>query len=155
MLLTRCIHPSQRDVVWVQIVATALRAGTICDTKFSFCTSKAELHVPVTSFITWTLVCTQSLLSCFISTSNSDYMSIDTINCCSLQWGVHFVFREVLAQLHRLCGLVVRVPGCRTEIYCASLKLKLICDRQSVGQFVWVSGPVRYELNLYTLCRRK
>jgi hypothetical protein len=34
----------------------------------------------------------------------------------------------------RLCGLVVRVPGYRTEMYCI---------------------PVRYELNLYMLCRRK
>jgi hypothetical protein len=33
-----------------------------------------------------------------------------------------------------LCGLVIRVPCYRTEIYCVSL---------------------RYELNLYMLCRRK
>jgi hypothetical protein len=37
-------------------------------------------------------------------------------------------------QNDRLCDLVVRVPGCRAEMYVF---------------------PVRYELNLYMLCRRK
>jgi hypothetical protein len=37
--------------------------------------------------------------------------------------------------LDRLCGLVIRVPGCRKEMY--------------------IVFPVRYELNLYMLCRRK
>jgi hypothetical protein len=46
----------------------------------------------------------------------------------------HNTFRLISVLFDSLCGLVVRVPGCRTEC---------------------ILFPVRYELNLYMLCRRE
>jgi hypothetical protein len=80
-----------------------------------------------------------------------------------------------------LCRLVIRVPGCRTEMYCASCEVRteFICYAEDSRPPLWPSGqsswiqngdvlsefmaterrcivfPVRYEMNFYMLCRRK
>jgi hypothetical protein len=67
-----------------------------------------------------------------------------------------------------LCGLVIGVPGYRTEMYCVSCEVRteFIYVQESrpplwsSGQSSWqqngdVLFPVRYELNLFVLCRRK
>jgi hypothetical protein len=68
------------------------------------------------------------------------------------------------------CGLVVRVPGYTSEMYCVSCEVRteVICYVEESRPPLWSSGqsswaterrcilfPVRYELNLYMLCRRK
>jgi hypothetical protein len=55
--------------------------------------------------------------------------------CVSCEVRTEFIYSYVMyKRVDRLCGLVVRVPGYRTEMYVF---------------------PARYELNLYMLCRRK
>jgi hypothetical protein len=72
-------------------------------------------------------------------------------------------------KVDRLCGLVVRVPDCRTEMYCPSCEVRteFICYVEESRPPLWSSGQsswphngdilfsVRYELNLYMLCKRK
>jgi hypothetical protein len=43
----------------------------------------------------------------------------------SIMAAIVSVFRILKAKTDRLCGLVVRVPGCRTEIYCASCEVRI------------------------------
>jgi hypothetical protein len=67
-------------------------------------------------------------------------------------------------------GLVVRVLGYTTEMYCDSCEVRteFICYVEGSKPPLWSSGqsswlqirrciviPVRYELNLYMLCRSK
>jgi hypothetical protein len=72
----------------------------------------------------------------------------------------------VAALDHLSCGLVVRVPGYRTEMYRVSCEVRTEFIYKKVdrlcGLVVRVSGyrtemycVLRYELNLYMLCRRK
>jgi hypothetical protein len=72
-------------------------------------------------------------------------------------------------KVERLCGLVARVPGFRTETYCFLWGTNWIyisyveesrAPLWSSGQSSWLQNgdvlfPVRYELNLHMLCRRK
>jgi hypothetical protein len=67
------------------------------------------------------------------SSGRSSWLQIGDALC--FLWGTNWISIHVMQKkIDRLCGLVVRVPGYRSE--CIVL-------------------PVRYELNLYTLCRRK
>jgi hypothetical protein len=77
-----------------------------------------------------------------------------------------FIYRMIT---DRLCGLVVRVPGYRTEMYCVSCEVRpeFICYVEESRPPLWSSGhsswlqngdvlfPVRYEQNLYMLCGRE
>jgi hypothetical protein len=55
-----------------------------------------------------------------------------TLNCCCLSsikleertWKTLY-FTVISIILDRLCGLVVRVPGYRTEIYCVSCEVRI------------------------------
>jgi hypothetical protein len=45
-------------------------------------------------------------------------------------------------KVDRLSGLVVRVPGCRTEMYCASCEVRteFICYAEESRSHLWSSG---------------
>jgi hypothetical protein len=64
--------------------------------------------------------------------------------------------------MDRLCGLVVRVPGYRTEMYCVSYEVRpefiyvmwknvdRLCGLEAAERRC-IAFPVRYELNLYVM----
>jgi hypothetical protein len=43
--------------------------------------------------------------------------------CVSCEVRTELIY-VMLRKVDRLCGLVVRVPGCRTEMYCASCEVR-------------------------------
>jgi hypothetical protein len=47
------------------------------------------------------------------------------LTCLAFRWlKMEAIFSFETSDCHRLCGLVVSIPGCRTEMYCASLDCK-------------------------------
>jgi hypothetical protein len=72
-------------------------------------------------------------------------------------------------KVDRPCGLAVRVPAYITEMYCVSreVRTEFICYVEKYTDSVVLRSefmaterrcivlPVRYELNLYMLCRRE
>jgi hypothetical protein len=92
------------------------------------------------------------------------------MDCVSCEVRTEFIY-VMKKKVDRLCGLVVRVPVYRTEMYCVSSEVRtefIYVMQKKVdrlcGIVFRVSGyrtemycvsSVRYELNLYMLCRRK
>jgi hypothetical protein len=90
-----------------------------------------------------------------------EYFLLIRLNIINFSWYAYFK--------DRLCGVVVRVPGYRSDIYCVTCEVRtefIYVMQKKVdrlcGLVVRVPGntkeivfPVRYELNVYMLCRRE
>jgi hypothetical protein len=89
--------------------------------------------------------------------------------CVSCEVRTEFIY-VMQKEVDRLCGLVVRVPGYTTEMYCAPYEVRTefiyvmqkkvdrLCGlvvRVPAAERRCIVLPVRYELNVYVLRRRK
>jgi hypothetical protein len=65
------------------------------------------------------------------------------LNCTKNGWMNHIFL--LLVSIDRLCGLVVRVPGYRTEMYCVfcEVRTEFICYVEESRPLLWSNGQVR------------
>jgi hypothetical protein len=68
--------------------------------------------------------------------------------------GLSLVIKRFCVVSDRLCGLVVRVPGYRTEMYCVSCEVRteFICYVEESKPPLWSSGQSSWLQNGDVLC---
>jgi hypothetical protein len=112
---------------------------------------------------------TKAFMLCVCSSSRINRRKCNVDNSDTyLSFSHIYISNSIKIAMDRLCCLVVRVPGYTTEMYFLwGTNWIYICYVEesrphllSCGQSSWLHNgdvlfPVRYELNLYMLCRRK